>query len=155
MDQKYRGNIPRRKLGPGPLINAGALVYCTSSKRYLFLLRTGLKHDGTWGIVGGRVEDNESIISGLYREITEEIGMDFSKQKIVPVEKFTSDRKNFEYHTFLITVPHEFVPILNDEHRGYCWVPLTDYPKPLHPGVWRSFSFQTVVDKLQTLQSIL
>jgi 8-oxo-dGTP diphosphatase len=155
MDKKFRRSVSRRNLGSGPVNGAGALIYCSGTKRYLFVLRNGHAHDGSWGIVGGKVESEETVIQGLYREIQEEIGLDLSGNKIIPVEKFTSDRKHFVYHTFLIRVDSEFIPNLNAEHRGYCWVSLTDYPKPLHPGVWRTFNFQTVIDKLETLQTVL
>jgi hypothetical protein len=55
----------------------------------------------------------------------------------------------------MMTVSEEFCPVLNEEHTGYCWTPLDDYPKPLHPGVWRSFSFQVVVDKIKIIQQLI
>lgn len=133
----------------------GALIFCTSTKRYLFLLRNGIKHNGSWGIVGGKVELNESISQALNREIQEELGGIIKDAKIIPIEKYTSHNDKFTYHTFLISVDQEFVPDLNHEHRGYCWVHLEDYPKPLHPGVWRSFSFSTIVEKLKTMEQVL
>jgi hypothetical protein len=139
----------------GSIDSCGALIYAPNTKRYLFLLRAHGKHARSWGLVGGKIEPNESIIDGLYREITEEIGMDFRKNKVIPIEKFTSENLHFAYHTFVIKVDEEFIPILNEEHTGYCWTPMQQYPKPLHPGVWRSFQFQVVVDKLKTLESVL
>lgn len=72
----------------------------------------------------------------------------------MPIEKFTSENQSFVYHTFLIVVEEEFIPTLNEEHRGYAWVPLDNYPKPLHPGVWRTFNFKSVVKKLKTVERI-
>jgi len=71
------------------------------------------------------------------------------------LETFTADNRKFAYYTFLVSVDDEFVPQLNDEHRGYCWVTLDDHPKPLHPGLWRSFNFDIVKRKIKTLESIL
>jgi len=34
-------------------------------------------------------------------------------------------------------------------------VPLDNYPKPLHPGVWRTFKFSAVVEKIRTLEKVL
>jgi 8-oxo-dGTP pyrophosphatase MutT (NUDIX family) len=132
----------------------GALVYSQSTKRYLFLLRDQSKHSGSWGIVGGKLNNNETVIDGLHREINEEIGSIVYK-KIVPIEKFTSDNNKFTYHTFLIVVQKEFVPQLNHEHKGYCWVHLKDYPRPLHPGVYRSFKFESIKNKIETLEQSL
>jgi 8-oxo-dGTP pyrophosphatase MutT (NUDIX family) len=139
----------------GCLIGTGALIFCKSTKRYLFLLRNGARHDGSWGLVGGKIEPGETVVEGLTREIAEELGGKIVDAKLIPIEKFTSDSKNFEYHTYQITVDEEFVPVLNSEHRGYCWVHLADHPKPLHPGVWRTFKFQSVIDKIKTLESVV
>lgn len=137
------------------LASTGALIYCTKTKRYLFLLRNTTKHSGSWGIVGGKVEAGESVAQGLQREIREELGGVIKGAKIIPIEQYTSDNNKFVFHTFLISVDEEFVPDLNSEHRGYCWVRLEDHPKPLHPGVWRSFNFSVIVDKLKTMESVL
>ncbi|CAB4132954.1 MutT NTP pyrophosphohydrolases including oxidative damage repair enzymes [uncultured Caudovirales phage] len=135
-------------------IGCGALIYSKSTKRYLFLLRNQKRHAGSWGLVGGGVESGETPAEALQREIIEEIGgIEF--EKIIPLEKFTSDNKNFEYHTYLLTVEHEFVPQLNDEHRGYAWTSIDDHPKPLHPGVWRTFNFKSVIEKIRTVETVI
>ena len=89
----------------------------------------------------------------MSREIVEEIGP-ITYSKIIPMEKFTNDSNQFEYHTYLIPVEEEFVPTLNDEHRGYAWTSIADHPKPLHPGVWRTFSFKVILEKLKIMEAI-
>ena len=133
----------------------GVLIYAKSTNRYLFLLRTKSRHAGSWGIAGGKIESGETVIQGLVREIQEEIGVDYTNRKFIPLETFTADNKKFAYYTFLVSVDAEFVPTLNSEHRGYCWVELDDHPRPLHPGLWRSFNFDIVKRKIKTLESIL
>ena len=137
------------------LSSTGALIYCTKTHRYLFLLRNSNRHSGSWGIVGGKVEAGETVIQGLHREIREELGGEIKDAKIIPIEQYTSDNDKFVFHTYLISVDEEFVPVLNHEHRGYCWVGLEDYPKPLHPGVWRSFKFSVIINKLRTMETVL
>jgi 8-oxo-dGTP pyrophosphatase MutT (NUDIX family) len=135
--------------------SSGALIYAKNTHRYLFLLRTSSKHRNSWGLVGGKVESGETIVQGLRREILEELGGEIKDAKIRPIEKFTSDNGQFCYHTFLIVVDDEFIPELNNEHDGYCWVPLEKYPKPLHPGVWRTFKFDVIINKIKTIEKIV
>ncbi len=100
------------------------------------------------------METGERPVDALRREVMEEINYDISGLKIKPIEKFTSDNQSFVYHTFMIVVDEEFAPQLNYEHKGYCWVPLDSYPKPLHPGVWRTFKFESVVSKIKTIEQL-
>lgn len=155
MVKKLRGRVQRRPVDAGLIEGVGTFIYSTSTHRYLFLLRNTKKYAGTWGLAGGGIEAGEQLLSSLHRELDEELGYDFSQTKVIPIEKFTSDNQRFTYHTFLIPVDEEFVPILNNEHRGYCWVSLEDHPKPLHPGVWRTINFSSVVDKIKTLEAVL
>jgi 8-oxo-dGTP pyrophosphatase MutT (NUDIX family) len=133
----------------------GAMIYCTTTNRYLFLLRSNGRYSDTWGLVGGKIELNETVQQGLEREIQEELGGIIKDAKYVPVEQFTSENGKFVYHTFLVKVEEEFVPVLNNEHRGYCWVPLEDHPKPLHPGVYRTIKIKASKEKLKTLESLI
>ena len=152
------GQISRRCLSRWRVehyhIGCGALIYSRATKRYLFLLRNQKRHAGSWGLVGGGVEPGESLVEALRREIVEEIGF-IDVEKIIPLEKFTADNTNFEYHTYLLVVADEFVPQLNDEHRGYAWTAINDHPKPLHPGVWRTFNFKVILEKIKTLETVL
>lgn len=127
----------------------GALIYCTKTNCYLFLLRSGSKYAMTWGLPGGKIEKGELASTALAREIEEELGGVIRDCKLIPIETFTSTNENFTYSTFLITVEHEFIPELNEEHIGYAWAPLEQYPKPLHPGVWRTLCLPEVVNKLK------
>ena len=155
VDKELRRSLPRGRVESGNLISAGALIYCKTTHRYLFLLRNGGSYAGSWGLVGGKIDAGETVVDGLNREIAEELGGMIKDAKLIPIEKFTSDTSRFEYHTYVINVDEEFVPMLNREHRGYCWVHLDDYPKPLHPGVWRTFKFNSVIEKIKTLETVL
>ena len=70
---------------------AGALFLSRSTNRYLFLLRDDDTYSDTWGLVGGRVENDEQIIDCLHREITEEIG------KIESIIKYMNKLSSTEF----------------------------------------------------------
>jgi 8-oxo-dGTP diphosphatase len=130
-------------------ISAGIFFYATSTDRFLYLLRTDSKNPGNWGIPGGKLEGDETLLEGLSRECEEELGFFPVAGKLVPIQKFVNH--NFTYNTFFCEVADEFIPILNDEHCGYAWVGLNQYPKPLHPGLFSTVSFDIVQEKLKAL----
>lgn len=129
-------------------ISAGIFFYSASTDRFLFLLRND-KANGFWGIPGGKIENDETLLEGLARECDEEIQHFPENAKLVPIQKFVNN--TFTYHTFFCKVDSEFIPILNDEHVGYCWVDVNHYPKPLHPGLFNTINFDVVQEKLKAL----
>ena len=129
--------------------SAGVFFYCKQTKRYLYLLRTDSKNPGNWGIPGGKVEENETLLEGIARECEEEIGLFPNDAKLIPIQKFVNH--SFTYHTFFCSVDSEFIPILNNEHCGYAWVGDNQYPKPLHPGLFSTMNFDVVQSKLNAL----
>ena len=60
-------------------------------------------------------------------------------------------KKGFEYHTFIAVVEEEFIPTLNNEHKGYAWTNRDGWPKPLHPGVFSTVKTQEISDKIATV----
>lgn len=129
-------------------ISAGIFFYAKNTKRFLYLLRTD-KNANNWGIPGGKIENNETLLEGLFRECQEEIGLKLTDPKLIPIQKFVNN--SFIYHTFFCAVEEEFVPLLNNEHCGYAWVGNNQYPKPLHPGLFNTFNFDVVQEKLKSL----
>lgn len=129
--------------------SAGVFFYSSNSKRFLYLLRTDQKNPGNWGIPGGKIEQDETLLEGIARECEEEIGFFPIKAKLVPIQKFINN--TFTYHTFFCEVDYEFIPKLNEEHCGYAWVGEGQYPKPLHPGLFSTFNFDIVQEKLDAL----
>lgn len=144
-----------RLLEHSDLKACGAVIYARRTHKVLFLLRNGDKHGNTWALAGGKVEQNESITEALRRELEEEVGLDATDLKMIPLELFKSQDNRFEYHTFICLVEEEFIPKLNEEHKGYAWCNVDSFPKPLHPGLWSSWSNKEIRKRLQTVRNIL
>lgn len=137
------------------LTAAGALFLSVRSGRGLFLLRDQDTYSDTWGLVGGQLEADEDLQSGLLREINEEIGFVPPILKIIPLELFSSPDGHFNYHTFVLLVKTEFIPSLSSEHKGYAWCDTNNTPKPLHPGLYNSFNNAVIKEKLNTIKELL
>lgn len=137
------------------IVNAvGVWFYSASTDRYLYLLRNDSRHPNTWGLPGGKVNGNETLIQAIERECFEEMGSMPAYEKLIPLEKFTSADGKFVYHTFFCTVGTEFIPTLNDEHTGWAWISAGSWPKPLHPGLWSTINFDVVQEKVNALKKI-
>ena len=135
-----------------PVTAVGVWFYAVSTNRYLYLMRDDHKHPESWGLPGGKVEANETLLDALKRECQEEIGIMPNYLKLVPLEKFTSPDRGFVYHTFFCSVDAEFQPVLNNEHLAYAWVASGVFPRPLHSGLWSTVNFDAVRNKIQTVE---
>jgi len=127
--------------------SAGLFFYCKSTARFLYLLRSDANY--SWGVPGGKIEKNATLLAGLERACFEEIGYFPQDAKLIPIQKFVNN--NFTYHTFFCAVDEEFVPDLNDEHVGYAWIGDGQHPKPMHPGLFSTINIDIVKEKLATL----
>jgi ADP-ribose pyrophosphatase YjhB (NUDIX family) len=137
------------------IVCSGALFYSKSTKRFLLLQKSQGKHAGTWGLVGGTNNEDETAWQGLQREILEEIGHIPAIIKTLPIETFVSNDTVFNFHTYLCVVDQEFIPILSAEHTGWAWATIDNAPKPLHQGLRSSFSNKVIRTKLQTIFDIV
>ena len=136
------------------MMAVGVWFYALSTQRYLYLMRRDSKNPNCWGLPGGKIQENESLLAAMQRECEEEIGQFPDYIRLIPLEMFTSNDGAFSYHTFFCSVAQEFQPRLNHEHLGYAWVDSTTWPKPMHPGLWNTVNFDTVRDKIQRITGV-
>lgn len=132
---------------------SGAFIYALDTNRLLLLHRATSKHSHVWGLVGGKNELKETPANGLQREIFEEIGP-IDVVKTIPLEWFVSYNNNFNFHTYICIVNHEFIPKLNNEHDGYSWFTFPNWPMPLHPGLSTTLSKTVIIEKMKTVFSV-
>jgi ADP-ribose pyrophosphatase YjhB (NUDIX family) len=141
-------NIIQNRMG------VGTLFVSIKTKRVLFNLRAPHKtHAQEWSLWGGMVELGEQPKDALLRELTEEMGFIPDIEKIYPFDVYQSRDKHFKYFSFVSIVEDEFVPELNSESCGYCWIDLACWPKPMHQGAKVSFCNLKAIEKINTMLS--
>jgi hypothetical protein len=131
----------------------GGIFLSKDTKRFLFLLRN---NEDVWGFVGGQKDPaDQTPFETLTREIKEEISSVPNIEKVVPLELFTSNDSRFHYHTYILIVEKEFIPVLNDEHIGYAWVSYNKWPRPLHQAVKTSLNNKANKTKLEVILDLI
>jgi len=107
----------------------------------------------TWALPGGKIAPGETPFEGLAREIEEELGGRIQDPKLILLDYYVSKSLKVRYTTYFVSVDDEFLPLLNNEHIGYAWLPLSSPPRPLHPGLVRTFNTESIMAKINAAQS--
>lgn len=132
----------------------GTAFISTDTGRVLLNLRAAYKtHSLTWSLWGGMSEENETPKECLLRELSEEMGFVPDISKIYPFDVYESTDKNFRYYSFICVVAEEFIPKLNEEAAGYCWIQLGEWPKPMHQGAKKTLCANASLEKLKIILS--
>jgi ADP-ribose pyrophosphatase YjhB (NUDIX family) len=135
-------------------IGVGTVFISTETNRILLNLRAPHKtHAMEWSLWGGMMESGEQPKEALLRELSEEMGEIPDIEKIYPFDSYQSRDKHFKYYSFVSVVKSEFIPILNHESCGYCWINMPCWPKPMHQGAKISFCNQKAIDKIKIIIS--
>lgn len=115
-----------------PLQVVAGIIRDESTQRILIAKRPEGKHKaGFWEFPGGKIENNESSVDALRRELEEEISLRFSGSRFFQTVCFSYQEKTVELHFF------EVFGLLSDvcanEGQEIRWVPvetLSDYAFP-------------------------
>lgn len=135
-------------------VGVGTIFVSVKSRRVLLNLRAAHKtHGMCWALWGGMVELGEQPKDALLRELTEEMNFVPDIEKIYPFDAYQSRDMHFKYYSFVCVVDDEFLPILNNESCGYCWIDLGEWPKPMHQGARISFCNLKAVERINMILS--
>lgn len=135
----------------------GAVFLSKNTGRMMLNLRSEtVTYPQYWGFVGGKIENDESAIQALQREISEELGTSVPEiLDFIPFDIFLSKNEKFKYYSFMVIVQDEFIPELNSESSGYAWVKIGSWPKPLHPGAKSTLYNKNLLNDFDSLWSAL
>lgn len=140
---------------PNNIIAAGVVFLARDTGRCLLQLRNSNKRfKHTWGFWGGMMESEETPYECIQRELMEEIGIVPELTKLNPIDVYQSRNKKFYYYSFVYVTETEFMPVLNTESAGYCWVNIGVWPKPLHQGTFATLEKNGGTEKLKRILEV-
>jgi len=117
-------------------IAAGALVKARDTGRVLLLLRTHfVYHPNTWGLVAGAIEEGETHLEGLKREVEEELQIDPDIIEYKFMFQEHDSNRNTDFYYYEGFTDSEFIPTLDEENLDYGWFEKDDTPTPLYPDI--------------------
>ena len=127
----------------------GAIIVSEQTGNVMTVLRSAQEsHPNTWTFAGGKVEQAESPVNALIRELDEELKLTKFK-KIIPLHRYQSRSNDFVYDTYIVLVNKEFIPELNWENSGYAWTNIDGLPSPLHPKTRKMISSSRLITKFK------
>lgn len=118
---------------------AAGILFLAKGHALLVRRADGSDHAGEWAFPGGGIEEGETPEQAALRECVEEIGSAPDDPGVLFARR---NDGNVDFFTFLKQIDTPFKPTLNDEHDGFQWCVIGDWPKNVHPGA------QVVLDKL-------
>jgi len=77
-----------------------------------------------WNLIGGKIEEGESVIYAALREIREEVSLFLRESNILEVnlKKVSWNNKDYFYCNTLVAYSEKDKVILNVEHSEYQWI---------------------------------
>ena len=135
---------------------AGAVLYSTVEKKFLFGLRSDqVMEPGTLGVFGGRIEEGDSVRETIENEIMEETGYFYPPSRVIPLKVYEDG--DFRYHNHIAIVDQEFIPMENWEHDRLLWMSLGEVmaldPSERHFGLNELLSDPESLKRLQMVES--
>ncbi len=111
--------------GFSPKFEAAGCFIENEGKILLLHRRIDKPHGNTWGLPSGTIENNETPLSAMLRELEEETGIQLESPVISHYQKVfvKYSEYDFLYHIFYIRLDGEGkVRIDSNEHKEFTWI---------------------------------
>lgn len=123
-----------------------------SDDKYLFVSRKNNTKD--FGLVGGKVEPNETIMDGLFREVFEETGL---KLDCVEEKLMVSEYQGTTIHCFYTKIDgitKDYIDSFNKNRGNEGLIGIFHYTKSYDEysgfGVYNKYIFENILNKPQS-----
>lgn len=114
--------------------NAVGVLIIAEDTNKVFLMKRGFApHKGSWSLLSGGMEDGESKLETLKREIMEEAQID-ADEKLDLTFIRTENNSGKLYHYYVGLTSTEIIPTLDEENTDYGWYSEDELPTPLYPN---------------------
>jgi hypothetical protein len=117
---------------------AGLLYISKSTGRILLILENSKWTIPTFSRNLNLISDAEIILNT------------YSNGKILPVELYSSEDKQFEYGTYVCLVDCEFIV----PNGTFCWVDMENIPHKVHSGLLNTLNNNIIQEKIKTVLSL-
>ena len=77
--------------------------------------------------------------------------VNYSSGKIIPIELYLSEDRGFEYGTYVCLVDEEFLTTVS---QTIAWCNISDLPKNLHSGLKSTLTNQLILAKIETILAL-
>lgn len=117
------------------LIGAAVIIFNATQRAVLLGKRKNSYFAGTYGLPGGRVEPNESLIDGAARELREETGLE--AQKLVYIGTVREKQGSVSFIHFIFSCDQysgQLQLMEPDKCEGWEWVSVDALPDDVLPG---------------------
>jgi len=112
----YKGKkIPK---GYYPMV---VMIVIRNSKGEFLMQKRVEKKGGDWGVTGGHPKSGETPLEGIISEVREELGLDFSKEKIIEYDSGCNGKDCYKMYFIQKDINLKDITIQEEELSGVRW----------------------------------